>query len=59
MTGEHIRWENGPVAVYTTLGWVLSGPVPRLQNPSSCTNLITHVLSVNSSKETTNQQLER
>ena len=47
VTGEMIQGSYGPVAIYTRLRWVLSGPVPHPD--SSCsTNLITHVLRVDS-----------
>ena len=44
MTGETIRGDKGPVAVYTHLGWVLSGPVTSDEATSCSTNLVTHVL---------------
>ena len=47
VTGEVIQGSHGPVAIYTRLGWVLSGPVPHFDGSYS-TNLITHVLRVDS-----------
>ena len=47
VTGEVRRGENGPTAVGTRLGWVLSGPVEDERMPISkpATNLATtHVL---------------
>ena len=47
VTGHVSRCEDGPVAIDTRLGWVLSGPVPRMKKPKSTTNLmITHTLHV-------------
>ena len=47
VTGHVSRYEDGPVAIDTRLGWVLSGPVPRMKKPKSTTNLlITHTLHV-------------
>uniref|UniRef100_A0A1X7TWL4 DUF1758 domain-containing protein n=1 Tax=Amphimedon queenslandica TaxID=400682 RepID=A0A1X7TWL4_AMPQE len=47
VTGERIQGSHGPVAIYTRLGWVLSGSVPHFDGSYS-TNLITHVLRVDS-----------
>ena len=38
--GEVVRGGNGPTAVYSKLGWLLSGPVESLS-----TTLVTHVLT--------------
>ena len=49
LTGEEvIRGGKGPVALYSSLGWILSGPVT-----SGATSLVVHVLTVvnNRSKE--------
>ena len=47
LTGEMINQRNGPTAVHTRLGWVLSGPVEGLSQPESSVNLVsTHVLVV-------------
>ena len=47
VTGEMINQCNGPTAVRTRLGWVLSGPVEGLSQPESSVNLVsTHVLMV-------------
>ena len=44
MSDNTLRAENGPTAIYTKLGWVLSGPVPLL---AVTTNFIeTYTLSV-------------
>ena len=46
-TGETIRGNGGPVAMYTHLGWVLSGPIPVDASDACSTNLVTtHVLRV-------------
>lgn len=41
MTGEMIRGESGPVAVNTTLGWMLSGPADMTGQQKSTVSLIT------------------
>ena len=47
MTGEVVRGQDGPVAVNTTLGWVLSGPVDTAGQRKSTVNLFTaHTLHV-------------
>lgn len=46
LTGEVIRGEDGPVAVNTTLGWVLSGPISMWDNRLQSANLVSHVLRV-------------
>ena len=43
----------------TTLGWILSGPVPWIESLPASTNLITHVLRVNARSRDCDQQLER
>uniref|UniRef100_A0A1X7T931 Peptidase aspartic putative domain-containing protein n=1 Tax=Amphimedon queenslandica TaxID=400682 RepID=A0A1X7T931_AMPQE len=47
VTGERIQGSHGPAAIYTRLGWVISGPVPHFDGSYS-TNLITQVLRVDS-----------
>lgn len=47
VTGETVRSANGPVAVHTRLGWVISGPVD-MANTCSSSSLYTHVLRVDS-----------
>lgn len=47
VTGETKRGRDGPVAVQTRLGWVLSGPISFVDSHLS-TNLITHVLRTDS-----------
>ena len=58
ITGEVIRGGRGPIALYSSLGWILSGPVT-----STSTMLVTHVLTVSSckaeSKVNLDQQLKR
>ena len=47
VTGQVLREEDGPVAMSTRLGWVLSGPVHGLLCTASPVNLVTtHTLSV-------------
>ena len=58
VSGEVVRGSNGPTAVYSKLGWLLSGPVE-----SSSTTLVTHVLTsgvkVGQQKVELNEQLRR
>ena len=46
VTGEVLRGEEGPVAIQTTLGWILSGPVefPGIQDPA-VSLVATHTLN--------------
>ena len=46
VSGRVVRGENGPTAIDTKLGWVLSGPIPvGLQADRQQSNLVTtHVL---------------
>lgn len=48
-TGRVSRGEDGPVAMETKLGWVLSGPVPAIE--SSCSLVTTHTLRVDACEE--------
>jgi len=41
VTGEIIHQNNGPTAIRTRLGWVLSGPVHGLSQEVSSVNLVT------------------
>ena len=46
-TGRTIRGENGPVAIHTKLGWVLSGPAPAVgASHQSASLIISHTLHV-------------
>ena len=56
VTGETIHSKDGPVALHTSLGWVLSGPVPWVDGLPTSTNLITHTLRVNSCSSRENSQ---
>ena len=60
VTGEMLHQGNGPVALHTTLGWVLSGPIPlpATEDSSHSTNLVTHVLRVGASSSEDNRRLE-
>ena len=57
LTGEVIKSNNGPVALNSHLGWILSGPVAVRGTPMQGTTLVTHVLRVESSSEA--RDLER
>ena len=58
MTGEYIHLPNGPVAMNTLLGWIVSGPMlgPFEEDPTS---LVTHVLRATMSERESNRRLER
>ena len=51
-TGEIVKIQNGPTALDTQLGWVLSGPIAIDKCSESQTTLVTHVLRVDSKSET-------
>ena len=56
VTGETIRGENGPVAINTTLGWVLSGPAGVAEPEESTVSLVNaHTLRV---EGITNKELD-
>ena len=44
VTGELIRGEKGPVAIKSTLGWILSGPVQSVSHECAVNLIKTHVL---------------
>ena len=47
VTGEVIYQHNGPTAIHTKLGWVLSGPVSGMSQKATLVNLVTtHALLV-------------
>ena len=46
ITGKTKRGKDGPVAVQTVLGWVLSGPTGRVPFAGNSTTLATHALRV-------------
>ena len=49
ITGQTLRGDNGPIAIQTTLGWVLSGPVHPVNQLASTMSLVTtHVLRIDS-----------
>ena len=59
-TGEMIYTSEGPVAMKTRLGWVISGPMAGPIEHPTTTGLITHVLKVGTaSPEERNKRLER
>jgi hypothetical protein len=45
VSAEIIRGE-GPIAIHTTLGWVLTGPITIVGGSKHSTSLVTHVLKV-------------
>lgn len=47
VTGELIRGEKGPVAIKSTLVWILSGPVQSVSHECVVNLLTTHVLKAN------------
>ena len=56
VTGETIRGDNGPVAINTTLGWVLSGPTGVAEKEESAVSLVNaHTLRV---EGITNKELD-
>ena len=47
VTGEVIYQHNGPTAIHTKLGWILSGPVSGMSQKATLVNLVTtHALLV-------------
>ena len=47
VTGKTSRGKDGPVAVHTRLGWVLSGPAPKTKQSKNSVNLLTtHTLHI-------------
>ena len=59
ITGEVIKGGNGPTAIYSSLGWILSGPVIGCSSA-----LVTHILmteskGLHSSKSGLDQQLKK
>ena len=56
VTGESIQRENGPVAINTTLGWVLSGPAGVAEPEESTVSLVNaHSLQI---EGITNKELD-
>ena len=59
VTGKVVRCLNGPTAVHTRLGWVLSGPVLGSPPDVSSVNLITtHSLRVDAYQQQTESELD-
>ena len=58
VTGAVSKGTNGPTAIHTKLGWVLSGPIV-VKGPNQCsTNLVTtHVLRIDAQSDPLNNQL--
>ena len=52
VTGETRIDGDGPVAVHTKLGWILSGTLPMEECPTAHNFLTTHVLRVDSTPST-------
>ena len=61
VTGKLISRSDGPTAVHTRLGWVLSGPVEGLQSQNVSCNLVsTHALRVDAYvQEESDRSLDR
>lgn len=61
VTGHTSRCDSGPVAVHTRLGWVLSGPIPKMKRSKCSTTLLTthtlHVGTALNETETLNETL--
>ena len=61
VTGRTSRCDSGPVAVHTRLGWVLSGPIPKMKRSKCSTTLLTthtlHVGTALNETETLNETL--
>ena len=57
LTGEMIKSKDGPVALDSQLGWILSGPIVVREGMRPRTTLVTHVLRVDAVIE--NRRLER
>ena len=55
VTGQIIREQSGPVAIETTLGWILSGPAELPGQQRSTVSLTTHTLRV---EGVTNKELD-
>ena len=57
VTGEVVRSGDGPMAIQTKLGWVLSGPVQELLYESTSCNLVTtHALKVDTYRSDDSEQ---
>ena len=60
VTGETIHCHDGPVALNTRFGWILSGTVPDIDSPTQhSTNLVTHVLKVDAMPAEFDRQLDK
>ena len=57
MTGEIVKHEQGPIALNTRLGWILSGTVSEREGALPHTTLVTHVLRVDGINE--NKSLDK
>ena len=57
LTGEVLKGENGPTALNTYLGWILSGPAQVKEASALRSTFVTHVLCVDGS--CSNKQLEK
>ena len=58
ITGETKCGDNGPVGIYTDLGWVLSGPVGPKSQAGAQTTLVTHTLHVECVPQQNEQSLD-
>ena len=60
VSGEIIRTPcNRPIAMNSSLGWVVSGPTPALSCEEESACLVTHVLKVSVSAEENDRRLEK
>ena len=60
VTGETIHYHDGPVALNTRFGWILSGTVPDMDSPAKhSTNLVTHVSKVDATPAEFDRQLDK
>ena len=62
VTGKTLRGTEGPVAVDTRLGWVLSGPAPKAKQSKNSASLLTthslHVGALEDNSQVLNQTLQ-
>lgn len=58
MTGETVHSGDGPVAMHTSLGWVLSGPVPCIDSVPTSTKLKVNVSSDKDNTRSLDHQLK-
>lgn len=61
VTGRIIRGDDGPIAIHTRVGWVLSGPVNHMEVSINLVCAVTHSLKIDivSTEPTLDDQLKR